>query len=125
MFSIKQFRNSAALAPHQTCLIKLKEELDQVYKVGDKLAVQRVVLKQCKVYEESGVSMFMLPMLLMPFVQVPITLGMFFGIKHLCALHLEQFHCSSVSFLPDLTVPDQYYVLHKTHVEGETVDDLV
>jgi len=35
-----------------------------VYKAGDKLAVQRVTL----------------PMLLMPFVQVPVTLVMFFGV---------------------------------------------
>jgi hypothetical protein len=78
-FSIKQLRNSAALAPHQPRLIELKEELDKVYKTGDKLAVQRVALKQRKVYEESGVSM--LPMLLMPFVQLPVTLGMFFGTR--------------------------------------------
>jgi len=63
----------------------------------------------------------MLPMLLMPFVQVPGTLGMFFGVKHLCTLPLEPFHWCGVSFLPDLTVPDPYYVLHKTRVEGETV----
>jgi hypothetical protein len=49
-----------------------------VYKAArDKLAVQRVALKQCKVYEVSGVSM--LPMSLMPLVQVPVTL---FGVKH-------------------------------------------
>jgi len=89
--------------------MELKEELDRAYKTGDKLAVQRVALKQRKVYEESGVSM--LPMLLMPFVQLPVTLGMFFGIKRLCALPLEQLHWSGVSFLPDLTVPDPYYVL--------------
>ncbi|KAI0263666.1 60Kd inner membrane protein-domain-containing protein [Russula aff. rugulosa BPL654] len=108
-FSIKQLRNSAALAPHQPRLMKLKEELDQAYKSGDKLAVQRVALQQRKVYGESGVSM--LPMLMMPFVQLPVTLGMFFGVKRLCTLPLEQFHWSGVSFLPDLTVPDPYYIL--------------
>jgi YidC/Oxa1 family membrane protein insertase len=108
-FSIKQLRNSAALAPHQPRLMKLKEELDQAYKSGDKLAVQRVALQQRKVYGESGVSM--LPMLMMPFVQLPVTLGMFFGVKHLCTLPLEQFHWSGVSFLPDLTVPNPYYIL--------------
>jgi YidC/Oxa1 family membrane protein insertase len=72
--------------------------------------MHRVALKQCKVYEDSGVSM--LPMLLMPFVQVPVMLGMFFGVKHLCILPLEQFHWSGVLFLPDLMVPDPYYILH-------------
>jgi len=108
-FSVKQLRNSAALAPHQPRLVELKEELERAYKAGDKLGVQRIALKQRKVYEESGVSM--LPMLLMPFVQLPVTLGMFFGIKRLCVLPLEQLHWSGVSFLPDLTIPDPYYVL--------------
>jgi len=108
-FSIKQLRNSAALAPHQPRLLELKEELNQAYQTGDKVAVQRVALKQRRVYEESGVSM--LPMLLMPFVQLPVTLGMFFGVKRLCALPLEQLHSSGVSFLPDLTVADPYYIL--------------
>lgn len=108
-FSIKQLRNSAALAPHQPRLLELKEELNRAYQAGDQLGVQRVALKQRRVYEESGVSM--LPMLLMPFVQLPVTLGMFFGVKRLCALPLEQLHWGGVSFLPDLTVPDPYYVL--------------
>jgi YidC/Oxa1 family membrane protein insertase len=108
-FSIKQLRNSAALAPHQPRLVELKGELDKAYKTGDKLAVQRVALQQRKVYGDSGVSM--LPMLLMPFVQLPVTLGMFFGVKRLCALPLEQLHSSGVSFLPDLTLPDPYYIL--------------
>jgi YidC/Oxa1 family membrane protein insertase len=108
-FSIKQLRNSAALAPHQLRLMKLKEELDKSYKSGDKLAVQRVALQQRRVYAESGVSM--LPMLLMPFVQLPVTLGMFFGIQRLYALPLEQLHWSGVSFLRDLTLPDPYYIL--------------
>jgi YidC/Oxa1 family membrane protein insertase len=108
-FSIKQLRNTAALAPYQPRLLELKDEFNRVYATGDQLAVQRIALKQRSVYEESGVSM--LPMLLMPFVQLPVTLGMFFGIKGLCALPLEQLHWSGVSFLPDLTVPDPYYIL--------------
>ena len=108
-FSVKQLRNSAALAPHQPRLVELKEELDRAYKAGDKIGVQRIALKQRKVYAESGVSM--LPMLLMPFVQLPVTLGMFFGVKRLCTLPLEQLHWSGVAFLPDLTIPDPYYIL--------------
>ena len=108
-FSIKKMRNSAALTPHQPRLLELKVELERAYKTGGKLAVQRVALKQRRVYEESGVSM--LPMLLLPFVQLPVTLGMFFGVKRLCALPLEQLHSSGVSILPDLTVPDPFYVL--------------
>ncbi len=74
-FSVKQLRNSAALAPHQPRLLELKEELNRAYKTGDKIGVQRVALKQRR------------------------------------ALPLEQLHWSGVSFLPDLTVPDPFYVL--------------
>jgi hypothetical protein len=53
--------------------------------------------------------------LLMVLVHVPVILGMLFGMKHLCALPVEQFHRSGVSFLPDFTVPDptSYAVLHR------------
>ena len=50
-------------------------------------------------------------MLMMPFVQLPVMLGMFFGVKRLCALPLEQLHWSGVTFLPDLMVPDPHYIL--------------
>jgi YidC/Oxa1 family membrane protein insertase len=108
-FSIKQLRNSASLAPYQPRLLELKDEFNRAYAAGDQLAVQRIALKQRSLYAESGVSM--VPMLLMPFLQLPVTLGMFFCIKRLCALPLEQLHWSGVSFLPDLTVPDPYYIL--------------
>jgi YidC/Oxa1 family membrane protein insertase len=115
-FSIKQLHNSAALAQVTTVTAptapyRAQEVLDQVraYKAaGDKLVVQRAALEQRKVYKESGMSM--LPMSLMPFMQVPVALGMFFSVKHLCAL-LEQFHWNDVLFLPGLTAPDQYHVL--------------
>ncbi|KAI0056824.1 hypothetical protein BV25DRAFT_1536328 [Artomyces pyxidatus] len=107
--SVKQMRNSARLAPHQPRLMALKEEAARASATRDPLAVQRVSLKQRKVYEEAGVSM--LPMLAMPFVQLPVTLGMFFGVKRMCALPVEQLHWSGVSFLPDLTVADPYYIL--------------
>ena len=108
-FSIKQLRNSAALALHLPRQLELKAELKRAYKTDDKLAMQRVALKQHRVYEESGVTMLLL--LLLPFVWLPVTLGMFFGVKRLRGLLLEQLHSSSVLILPDLTVPDPFYVL--------------
>jgi YidC/Oxa1 family membrane protein insertase len=108
-FSIKQLRNAAVLAPHQPHLLALREEFQRAHKAQDKLALQRIALKQSRVYKESGVSM--VPMMLLPFLQLPVNLGMFFGVKRLCALPLEQLHWSGVSFFSDLTVADPYYVL--------------
>ena len=74
-------------------LLELKAEVDKAYRPGDKIGMQRVMLKRRLVYEVSGVSM--LPMVLVPFVQLPGTLGMFFGVK-LSTLPLEQLHRSGV-----------------------------
>lgn len=78
-------------------------------KDGDKLALQRVSLKQQKIYSDAGVSMR--SMILAPFVQVPVTLGLFFGIKKICELPVEQLKNSGLDILPDLTVADPYFVL--------------
>jgi hypothetical protein len=81
-----------------------------------------------------SISMFLKS--LMPLVHVPVMLGMPFGMEHLFALPVEQFHWSCVSFLPDFTLlsssigavscsfpisrfrtqrPTQYYILHRAH----------
>lgn len=108
-FSIQQLRNSARLAPYQGRLMQIKDEMNRSRETRDPLAMQKVALKQRKVYEEAGVSM--LPMLATPFVQLPVTLGMFFAVKGLCTLPLQQLMWSGVSFLPDLTVAEPYYIL--------------
>ena len=51
-----------------------------------KIGVQRVMLKLCRVYEQSGVSTLPIIMLLMPFVQLPVTFVVCFGVKKLCTL---------------------------------------
>ena len=56
-------------------------------------------------------SMLPIMMLLMRFVQFPVTLGVCFGVKKLYTLPLEQLHLSGVSILPDLTVTDPFYVI--------------
>ncbi|KAJ3475584.1 hypothetical protein NLI96_g11745 [Meripilus lineatus] len=81
----------------------------QAQKSGDPLAMQQAILRQRMVYEKIGVSMG--SMAVMPFVQLPVTLGMFFGVKKLCDLPLEQLKVSGFDILPDLTVADPTYTL--------------
>ena len=50
-------------------------------------------------------------MALAPFAQLPVSLGMFFGVKKLCDLPLEQFKWSGLEWLPDLTATDPTWVL--------------
>lgn len=75
----------------------------------DPIALQRISLQQKKIYEEAQVSM--LQPLMVPALQLPLSLGMFFGIKKLCALPLLQLQVGGLSFLPDLTVADPTYLL--------------
>ncbi|EIM80211.1 uncharacterized protein STEHIDRAFT_150775 [Stereum hirsutum FP-91666 SS1] len=104
-------QNSARLAPHQPELLKLRDELTALSTGPNKdpLAVQRVAVKQKKLYEKANVNMF--PMLAMPFVQLPLQLGLFFGTRNLCQAPLEQMKWSGLEMMPDLTAVDPYYIL--------------
>ncbi|KAG6865243.1 hypothetical protein C0991_004185 [Blastosporella zonata] len=107
--SVKSLQNSARLLPIQGQIKKLQTEMGLVRTSGDKLAMQRVALKLRKVYKDANVSMGATA--LVPFIQIPVTLGMFFGIKKMCELPLLQLTQSGFSLLPDLTVADPYMVL--------------
>ncbi|KAJ8489373.1 hypothetical protein ONZ45_g13615 [Pleurotus djamor] len=108
-FVVQNLQNTARLQPLQPKLLELREEMAKASQTGDRLAMQRCALKQKKIYGDAGVSMW--KMLVTPFVQLPVTLGIFFGLKKMCNLPVEQLKDSGVSWLPDLTVPDPYGVL--------------
>ncbi|KAF8064291.1 60Kd inner membrane protein-domain-containing protein [Lyophyllum atratum] len=107
--TVKGLRNSARLLPLQPHILKMQKEMEVARKSGDKLAMQRAALKMRKLYTDAGVSMGATA--LVPFVQIPVTLGLFFGIKKMCDLPLPQLKDSGVSFLPDMTAPDPYMAL--------------
>jgi YidC/Oxa1 family membrane protein insertase len=107
--SIKTLQNSARLLPMSNRLLAIKDEMAIAQKQRDKLALQRIMLKQQKIYSDAGVSMG--PMIIAPFVQLPVTLGLFFGIKKICQLPLEQLKNSGLDILPDLTMADPYFIL--------------
>jgi len=49
--------------------------------------------------------------LVAPLVQIPISIGMFFGVKKMCELPVMQLTQSGFEWLPDLTQPGPYYIL--------------
>ena len=109
-FNINSLRTTANLAPHQPRLMQLRDELQKIGGLGkDPIAVQRITLQQKKIYEEAGVSL--LAPLATPLVQMPVSLGLFFGIKRLCDFPLEQLKFGGFGWITDLTVPDPTYVL--------------
>lgn len=107
--SVQGLKNSARLLPLQPKIKVFQEELEVIRASGDKIALQRHALKMRQAYSEAGVSLG--TSALIPFVQIPVTLGMFFGVKAMCALPVVQLAYSGLSILPDLTVPDPYMVL--------------
>ncbi|GLB44536.1 putative 60Kd inner membrane protein [Lyophyllum shimeji] len=107
--TVKSLRNSSRLLPLQPHILKMQKEMEVARKSGDKLAMQRAALKIRKLYSDAGVSMGATA--LVPFVQIPVTLGMFFGVKKMCELPVPQLKDSGVSILPDLTTPDPYMAL--------------
>jgi YidC/Oxa1 family membrane protein insertase len=107
--SINSLRLTARLAPHQPRLMELRAQLSATSFSKDPIGVQRISLEQKKIYEQANVSL--LQPLLLPFVQLPLSLGMFVGVKKLCDLPLEQLHNSGFSLLQDLVVPDPTYIL--------------
>ena len=109
-FNLSSLRGAARLAPHQPRLMELREELQKVGGVSmDPIAVQRISLQQKRIYEEAGVSIA--SSLVAPLIQMPVSLGLFLGIKRLCDFPLEQLKIGGYGWITDLTVPDPTYVL--------------
>ncbi|EIW56459.1 membrane insertase OXA1 [Trametes versicolor FP-101664 SS1] len=108
-FTVKQMRSTAALAPYQADIASIRDEMATAQTKKDMLAMQRAALRQKMIYEKAGVSIG--GMALAPFVQLPVTLGMFFGVKKLCDLPVEQLKFSGFEWVPDLTVLDPTYTL--------------
>lgn len=109
-FNINSLRTTAKLAPHQPRLMELRNELQQIGGLSkDPIAVQRISLQQKQIYGEAGVSV--VAPLVTPLVQLPVSLGLFFGIKKLCEFPLEQLKVGGFSWITDLTVPDPTYLL--------------
>ncbi|KAF9648874.1 hypothetical protein BDM02DRAFT_3084167, partial [Thelephora ganbajun] len=109
-FHISAIRTTAKLTPYQPRLLQLRDEFRKVGNLTkDPIAVQKISLQQKKIYEEADVSL--LTPFLNPLVQLPISLGLFFGIKRLCELPLEQLKVGGFGWITDLTVPDPMYAL--------------
>jgi YidC/Oxa1 family membrane protein insertase len=109
-FSLISVRSSARLAPHQPRLMELRNELQKTGGLTkDPIAVQKITLQQKKIYEEAGVSL--MGPFMTPLVQLPISMGLFLGIKRLCDFPLEQLKVGGFGWIPDLAAADPTYTL--------------
>ncbi|KZV66613.1 hypothetical protein PENSPDRAFT_755552 [Peniophora sp. CONT] len=112
-FAVIQQRNTARLAPFQPDLVALKTKMSEAQARGDQEGVRQGVLAQKAVYDKAGVGLG--SMFLLPFVQLPVSLGMFFGVRRLMDSELASVHISGITdlvpFWADLSVADPYYIL--------------
>lgn len=112
-FAITQQRNTARLAPFQPELVSLKNQMSEAQAKGDQEGVRQGVLAQKAVYDKAGVGLG--SMFLLPFVQLPVSLGMFFGVRRLMDSELASVHVSGITdlvpFWTDLSVADPYYIV--------------
>jgi len=105
-FAIKGLQATSRLQPHQAQLKALQTVIQDAQATKNRMEMQKATLAMRAFYAKNNIN----PLSAMiPLVQMPITLGLFFGVKKLC--DLEQLQISGVSFVPDLTIADPTYIL--------------
>ena len=104
--TIKAARTAAILQPHQQEVAALQERVTQASRNPAAFAKANREMKAF--YHKLGVSPFGG---LIGFLQLPITLGIFFAVKKMCDLPVEQMKYSGFEMFPDLTVTDPTLIL--------------
>ncbi|KAJ7270662.1 60Kd inner membrane protein-domain-containing protein, partial [Mycena haematopus] len=107
-FAVVGMRNTTRMRPIAAQMSATSAAIQAARAVGDTVAMQRASIEAKTLREGAGVSM---GGLLAPMVQIPISIGMFFGVKKMCELPVVQMMQSGVEWLPDLTQPGPYYIL--------------
>ncbi|EIN05276.1 hypothetical protein PUNSTDRAFT_92147 [Punctularia strigosozonata HHB-11173 SS5] len=108
-FTIRSMRASAALAPYQPRFQEIMKQFAEARAQQDLPRLQKLAMEQKLLYREAGFSMG--SAITGPLVQIPVTFGMFMGLRRMCEHPVEQLKNSGWDFFPDLTVADPTYVL--------------
>lgn len=106
--AIKASRTAAIMQPHQKEMAALQERIRQTSASRNPAALAKANREMKEFYGNLGVSPFGG---LVGFLQLPITLGMFFAVKRMCDLPVEQLKYSGLEMFPDLTVTDPTLIL--------------
>ncbi|KAL1697346.1 60Kd inner membrane protein-domain-containing protein [Schizophyllum commune] len=107
-FHLQSIRNGQKMRKVNPEMQKIRDEINEAKKTQDVLALQRGIMKMQQLNAKYDVN----PLKLMApgFINLPFTLGLFFGVKRLCE-EVPQLAVSGFSLLPDLTVTDPYWIL--------------
>ncbi|KAJ7767395.1 60Kd inner membrane protein-domain-containing protein [Mycena maculata] len=107
-FAVIGMRHTARLRPISKEMNAIQQEAAVARVNRDTLAMQRAALAASKLRADAGVNMLGL---MAPMIQLPISIGLFLGIKRMCELPVIQLTQSGFEWLPDLTQPGPYYIL--------------
>jgi YidC/Oxa1 family membrane protein insertase len=114
--NVMSTRDSARIAPFQPRLTAIAQELRAASVKRDPHAIRRAQEAQRAVFKAADVNPVRLTLVgLSGFLfQLPLSFGIFFGLKKLCELPLEGLKHSGFALVPDLTVVDPTYMLPLT-----------
>ncbi|TRM66147.1 60Kd inner membrane protein-domain-containing protein [Schizophyllum amplum] len=107
-FHLQSIRNGQKMRKVNPQMQVIREEIQAAKKTQDMLALQRGIMKMQQLNAKHDVNP--LKLMLPGFINLPFTLGLFFGVKRLCE-EVPQLAVSGFSLLPDLTVTDPYWIL--------------
>lgn len=108
--SISGIRNSSRLMPYQGELKEVQKQMALTRASSDTVGLQQQAAKIHEIHLKAGLNP---RSQLLPLLQIPIQLGMFFGLKNLCESGaIEQLKYSGFSLIPDLTAHSEpfYYL---------------
>jgi YidC/Oxa1 family membrane protein insertase len=106
--TLKAARTAAIMQPHQKELAALQQKVKEVAASRNPLALAKAQREMKALYDRLGIS----PLGgLVGFLQIPITLGLFFAVKKMCDLPVEQLKDSGLAMFPDLTAVDPTMIL--------------
>ena len=106
--AVKAARTTAVLQPRQEEMAILQERVKQASASRNPATLAKASREMREFYQNLGVSPFGG---LIGFLQLPITFGIFFAVKKICDLPVEQLKYSGFEMFPDLTVTDPTLML--------------
>jgi YidC/Oxa1 family membrane protein insertase len=96
------------MQPHQKEMAAMQERVKQTSVSRNPAALAKANREMKDFYRNLGVSPFGG---LVGFLQLPITFGIFFAVKGMCDLPVEQMKFSGLEMFPDLTATDPTLIL--------------
>lgn len=106
---IKTHKCMAHMSYFTPKITEIQERFTDARRCGDYGKIVDATVEMNKLYDDPNFR----PVLtaLLPFVQMPVFLSMFFGLKQMAGVPVQSLKHGGIWWFTDLTVPDPYYIL--------------